>query len=385
MTPTLTVSLPAPFWAPTPRIAGGRDMIQDLLQELRLAERRLAKRVQEATHRDRHEECSELLERAVLRLPRNEFRTFLSGGGYTALLAKAWVRRQGGDDVPEDGRLGASVVPPDGVASHLAAFEEFAAVIGQQDDPDVRGRADFLRNVVLKSGAGVVEAQPASAGVGPDMRLLSPTGRGRQAPAAATTGAGGRQDIAVRFRAEVAAALRDGRTVNMNLQNHVVITTVLAEFLLREPDRPPGRLRVTYADGSEALPFPLRCLDPAPAESDEQVVPFALMSMRHLLLDENVVMNWYRNREIDQSSTLAHSDTVCYRQAVRQLDALRRSSGSRGVLVHLYHTGFEPAVVGFYRAAVEAARDGGGWLRVVPHYHTDDGSVQGPSWPPTTD
>jgi hypothetical protein len=141
-------------------------------------------------------------------------------------------------------------------------------------------------------------------------------------------------------------------------------------------------VRVTYADGSEAEPFPLRCLDPAPPGRPERLVPLALMSMRHLPLDESVVMNWYRNREIDQSSTLGWSDRVCHRQAAERLAALRAASGGRAVVVHLYHTGFEPAVVGFYRAAVEAARDGGGWLRVVPHYHTETGPVQGPSWPP---
>ena len=148
-------------------------------------------------------------------------------------------------------------------------------------------------------------------------------------------------------------------------------------------EKPPGQIRVAYGDGSEAPPYPLRCLQPADLSKEELVVPLSLMSMRHLLLDQSVVRNWLRNREIDQDSTLACGDFYCYQHAVAEFHSLRDTieRGQR-LCVNLYHTGYEPAVVGVYRAAVEAIRERGDWLRIVPHYFVDAGFITGPSWPP---
>jgi hypothetical protein len=339
--------------------------------------------VNAAADRDRHEECCDLLERAVVRRAEADptlFRSTAVDSDYITLLAELALRRRNGDTRWDAGRLGASVVPPADVERHLTAFVKFAADRGAADRPDVVTRTAFLRDHVLPTKCGLVEAvvcAPAAV----DRSLRGPAAPRRVRVASAQAG---RQDVAELFRRAVAAALEDDRPVNMNMQNHVVITTVLAEFLVAQPGEEEAALRIAYGDGSEARPFPLRCLTHTPDDDgDTLVFPAGLMSMRHLLLDGRVVVNWYRNREIDQSDTLAHSDEVCYRQAVRQLETLR-TTADRRVVVRLYHTGFEPAVVAFYRAAVESVREHGDWLRVVPHYHADDGFRDGPSWPPVS-
>ena len=111
---------------------------------------------------------------------------------------------------------------------------------------------------------------------------------------------------------------------------------------------------MTYVDGSEAAPFPIFCL-PRPDESaghETDIMPLrvALMSMRHLELDPAIDYCWFRNREVSRTRTLAETDHFCFNATVSQL----RDSLSLGDLsVHMYQTGFEPAIVGFYRGLVK--------------------------------
>jgi len=213
------------------------------------------------------------------------------------MLADLWARRLDGRLQPEAGvglgRLGASIVPPEDVAAHLDACLKFAEDSGRSADPDIVRRSDFLRSVVLPGGLGVVEGQAFGlVGGGPDLGLeVVSRVRPDEEPGAAE---GETIDVDELFRRRVARALGDGSSVNMNNQNHVAISRVIAEFLLSGPDAPPGEIRVVYADGSEASPFPLRCLRPADPNASERVLPVGLMSMRHLLLDESVVVNWLR-------------------------------------------------------------------------------------------
>jgi len=195
-----------------------------------------------------------------------------------------------------------------------------------------------------------------------------------------------RKDMVNRLHAEVAAAVeqyaKDGRggKVNASNQPHEVSTDVFGEWARASGE--PARVRIVYADASEAAPFPLRCLaGRARPAGEPRVIKAALMSMRHLDIDRMVDLAWYRNREVSQTRSLAESDEFCFRYSLGQLRELAKLKNDLGAPIRLeiFHTGFEPASVGLYRA-VAAVLSGDAsfqaewaaglepWLIVAPHY-----------------
>lgn len=145
--------------------------------------------------------------------------------------------------------------------------------------------------------------------------------------------------------------------VDLSNQSHRTITEVLHEFVYTDhvEGHEPGFVSVRYSDGSQGKPFPLYCLPQrcrVQLSHLKRIRPLrvALISMRHLEMDHCVDMAWFLNRDVSMASTLAEVDTYCYLQTRQQLwNAL-----TWGMLqLHLYQTGFQPTVVGFYRALVE--------------------------------
>jgi hypothetical protein len=176
--------------------------------------------------------------------------------------------------------------------------------------------------------------------------------------------------------------------VNFSNQPHETITEVLREFITTRNSKAskPTYIQVVYADGSRGRPFPLACI---PIREDEEarifqrVTPLriALLSMRHLALDHDVDMAWFRNREVSKARAFGETDEFCYKQTVRQLQESRQEGP---LLIHMYQTGLQPAVLGFYRAVIEEILDREGTsnhLRVVPFYFRKSGRyVEGKHW-----
>jgi hypothetical protein len=173
-----------------------------------------------------------------------------------------------------------------------------------------------------------------------------------------------------RLEAEIEEALPTNGKVNMSNQPHEVSTEVLGQFVRASAGQVPGRVRVTYADGSEAKPFPLRILpvNSAPAPANPVEISVALMSMRHLELDPMVDWAWYRNKEVSQTRPLAESDEFCFQYSLKQLTELHDAYAGHALVLNMYHTGFEPAAIAFYRAVAMTLMRQRGRLRVVPHY-----------------
>ena len=152
-----------------------------------------------------------------------------------------------------------------------------------------------------------------------------------------------------------------------------------------------GKIRIVYSDGSEARPFPLRCIQSGRRDWQPQVeFHAALISMRHLEMDHLVHLNWFTNREVPANTSMGESDEYCYRVALERLRELRTVYSGQRVLLHLYHTGYVPAIVGFYRALVTMLRDEPhhwwrprpDWLRVLPKLKpTATGYECGARWP----
>jgi hypothetical protein len=90
--------------------------------------------------------------------------------------------------------------------------------------------------------------------------------------------------------------------------------------------------------------------------------------MRHLELDPVVDWAWYRNKEVSQTRPLAESDEFCFQHSLKQLAELHAAYAGYVLRLNMYHTGFEPAAIGFYRAVAVTLMRQRGWLRVVPYY-----------------
>ncbi|AHH98603.1 hypothetical protein KALB_5241 [Kutzneria albida DSM 43870] len=134
-------------------------------------------------------------------------------------------------------------------------------------------------------------------------------------------------------------------------------------------------LRLMYVDGSEAEPFSL--IAPVQrARRAERTIRVGLMSMRHTELDAAVDGYWFRNRLVSTSRTLAETDRFCTATTITKLHELYQAGIGR---VELVHTGFEPAVIGFYRGLLTWLADGVGQIEVQPLYLIGD-LVEGTLW-----
>jgi len=297
--------------------------------------------------------------------------------------------------------LGSSILSPEALESQLAEVQQH--LDSWKDMPkalrrEVEARQEFIR-LAVQDGCGVVEIQEVLDN-SPSWTTTLPSKKAAPTPEAQHTlceqtisqplGHGRRQQLANRLRDEIRAALADHGKVNMSSQPHELSTEILSEFVRQVPGADHDvSVRIAYADGSEARSFPLRVLPPvAPVPpADSLVIKAALLSMRHLELDKVVDFAWYRNKEVSQSRALSEADEFCFDYSLRELRSMRDSFKGRHVTLLMYHTGFEPASIGFYRAltvalmgptalGVYGAADSA-WIRVVPlYFRGDDGFEQ---------
>lgn len=178
-------------------------------------------------------------------------------------------------------------------------------------------------------------------------------------------------ELANELRKQILDGLRNDEPVNLgSTAPHDVITEVLNEFVfVSDPtELKPANLRVMYVDGSEATPFPVFCLLRTQTQDSNFRLRVALMSMRHLEMDPDIDYCWFRNREVSRTRTLAETDQFCFETTISQLDEILDSSS---IELNIYHTGFEPAVVGFYRGLVHKLRQSSSHnsVVVIPQYY----------------
>lgn len=150
------------------------------------------------------------------------------------------------------------------------------------------------------------------------------------------------------------------------------LTEALRRFAGTTPASLPRSAPVVYVDGSAARPFPLHTADLTDAElSAGRELRFTLLSVRHFSMDPIVDGAWLRNREISLPRARAETDELAY---LRSRDQLARL-GTEPLTLHLYQTGLEMAVFGFYRALIDHMRVSTSPLSLVPHYFA--GVVEG--------
>jgi hypothetical protein len=344
-------------------------------------ERRIAKEINLENEFNRYTLTCQRLEQEIIYSRRirqanniQEFRQILQAEyfpaqalhpGYLALLSRT-------ESAAGWERLGASFFPPDKISQHRHAFGLWVAREGLADTPVVQQRLTFLE-WAEEANCGVVELQTGFHVVTQEQHeaiarynYTAPTDEGKDSfveiPDFETTGVaieffgetGRKQHLAKILRKQIHEALVADEPVTFgNQAPHDVITQVLHEFVFVSPEmsKQPAKMRVAYADGSEAELFPLFCL-PRTIEAIPEIanpLRVALLSMRHLELDPEIDFCWFRNREVSRTRTLAETDQFCFDTTLTQIDDCLKL-GDLGI--HLYHTGFEPAVLGFYRGIV---------------------------------
>ncbi len=356
-------AIPRQFWED---LKPGR--LGFLAAEALSSERRLEKEINLATESNRYAQLCRRLEEEAFQLSSfrwhvelPQLRTALQSGTcglvaieqsyleivWSALLHPAWER------------FGRSFFVPDQVETHRHSFALWTRQMSLNDHPAVIARKSFL-DIASACGAGLVEFQLHSM-PGNNPRAFPPWHPMTQVRVEKVTlaavnggevleGLGGK--ARTQLRSQITDALKSGYPVCFgNQASHDTITECLHEFVYAQNQaNTPSRLRVVYADGSEAEPFPVLCLPQGTTIVESKVIRVALLSMRHLSLDAEIDFCWFRNREVSRSWALAEADAFCYRETMRQL---REATMKAPLHMILYHTGFEPACVGFYRGLVD--------------------------------
>jgi hypothetical protein len=393
-------AVPSQLWDFEAELPESLSILQGLIRDALAIERRLSKDVNLENERARYILCCNQIENMVseLMLPFktvDEFHQILKSGRFPSftiddtyihfLMQVALLETE--EKTAAQIRLGASFFSPKEIVGHSEGFEQLAQKLGWHDKKAILTRIGFFRSLAGATGCGVVEIQnpllvTQGVNTSPGAFMIKPPDRPIALPSSAIvdeviTGSR-RTRMAQQLHVQVDQALKMQQTVNLSNQPHDITTEVLHDFVYSKADIHQTSMRIVYADGSEAEPFPLRCLPERHADqirSLEALSPLriALISMRHLELDRVVDIAWFRNREASQSRTLSEADRFCYEYSVKQFrDLAALADESNGIVIHLYHTGFEPAVTAFYRAFVNMLLEQGSAppkILIIPHYY----------------
>jgi hypothetical protein len=292
----------------------------------------------------------------------------VAGAGYLALLAHA-------QEESKDKRLSASFYTPGQVSDHLKVFGKWLECKKIGNLGAALNRIKFLEQAE-QCGCAVVEVQApflsieasqaeknweiyrVSVSDEHDNSLIAIPDFDITGEAVSFFREKDKQLSAQQLREQIRYALENKEPITVgNQARHDVITEVLHELVFASgSENRPAVLRIAYVDGSEGEPFPIFCLPKGERTrpDNKEVLVAALMSIRHYELDERIDFCWFRNREVSQSRTLAESDSFCFKSSLSQL-CLAQKKGDFDL--DLYHTGFEPAVIGFYRALVKTMLD----------------------------
>lgn len=188
-----------------------------------------------------------------------------------------------------------------------------------------------------------------------------------------------RQRLASQIDTVIAAAESDTVARDHSFNPSGVHNRVLAETFRQYVAGTVGTrvdAPVSYRDGSQASnPFPFRCLNlssKVPKKPDVSL-DLALLSIRHTEMDPIVDGAWLRNSDVSRPRPAALTDDYVYATSVMQLRQLT-NGGNKSLLLRIYQTGLDTAIVGFYRAVVTHLLEHPTSLVVIPMFHANSGS-----------
>lgn len=180
-------------------------------------------------------------------------------------------------------------------------------------------------------------------------------------------------DHAVRNPEAPDSVIRPSRIANS------VLTETLRLYAETLPDARYVEVPVVYQDGSRAANFPLRAAPLSRRKPEGQrTLRFTLLSIRHVEMDAIVDGAWLRNSVVSRPRPAGLTDDLVFDISRRQLKALQCGEP---VVIYMYQTGLEPAVMGFYRAVMRHLMEFPGTIAVVPYYFRGRASFQeGTPW-----
>lgn len=147
---------------------------------------------------------------------------------------------------------------------------------------------------------------------------------------------------------------------------HHDLTEILHEFAYKNGKT--ASVTIMYS-GQMAKPIQLCCLRSRTSSNNDpglRPLRVSLISMRHLRLDHIVDIAWIINKELSLDRTRVQQDDYCYNYTLEQL----RQFAYKGVRhIHLYHTGYSIAIIGFYRALIKYLQEPAASLTVTPYYY----------------
>ena len=186
-----------------------------------------------------------------------------------------------------------------------------------------------------------------------------------------------------RFRHLITRALAADGTSEAVIRPSEISNSVLTETLREHVVSGPGLCRVDlpvrYRDGSFGPPFPLQSLNlTSSVPHGWHVLRFTLLSIRHVEMDTVVDGAWFRNARISLPREAGLTDQLAFEISLQQLRLLVEQGPT---ILHLYQTGLETAVMGFYRAVVHHLLERPGTVSIVPHYFRGPGQFsEGTPW-----
>lgn len=416
------------------------ELLRHFLKDLVTIERRLSKNVAREDESQRYTKICGQIEQLVLsnaifaptsqsfnsNLRQGRFPSLRIGSEYVDLIRLIQLDQK--VDLITKGRIGATIFSPQEIKNHLQVFENEANKYGYQHYPSIQHRIWYLKTRVLKNGCGLVEFPDSmSMSYQNELQQIQHGIDGRnwweklwdqfiqlfhEKPKPAMS-AENRRKIAQanitslstandwqryqqsenrgkimrdRLRDQIRDAILVGTPVKLMDQRQNIVTAILQEFIHKNKIQKPIEIPVVYNDGREARPFPLHYLSKLPdGWQPTKEYHFALISMRHLPLDKYIDMNWYRNSEIPAKEGMVASDEYCYQTSISQLTELLKVNKDHRIRIHLYHTGYMPAIMGFYRAVVSTPSLPDyrpGCLQIIPKLQPEGGSfTEGSPWP----
>jgi len=392
-------AIPASFWQLSPK---NRLNLSEFSVDALSCERRMAKEVNLKDEHTRYTLICEQMEQEIIYSGRlqwmkewTEFPGIISSGrfpaialfdGYLSILSRLV------DQPILNERLGASFFPPDQITKHRQFFQSWSKEQNLGESQVVKQRLAFF-DVAMSAGCGIVELQtsflPARIDETALMQLKGISQKNEdqaqfidipkfeisELDREIFGEKGKKQHLLKILIGQIQDALRKNEPVSFgNQAPNDVITEALNHFVFVSGDRSitPTKLRIAYSDGSEAEPFPVLCLQRLPdiaLETVSRPLRVSLMSMRHFELDPEIDFCWFRNREVSRTRTLAETDSFCFNNTISQLDDCMKQGN---LYIELFHTGFEPAIIGFYRGVaqklLQLRNSKTPSLRVIPLY-----------------
>lgn len=215
---------------------------------------------------------------------------------------------------------------------------------------------DLCRSWISQGNIVVASCDPMSAGSARERPALA----GPKPPAdpwKSKNGETGKRAVIERFRSQLNAAVEHDaapKAVNPGGIHNQVITEVLREHVVGSPTS-AIKVPVVYGDGSQSSNgLTLKCLDLVDTIDGQPDLELSLtlLSIRHTEMDPVVDGAWLRNAEVSRPRQAALTDDFVYSTSMSQLEQLTQS-GQRRVLIRLYQTGLDTAIIGFYRAIIE--------------------------------